>query len=44
MINSSNEFNYLIINAKAYLSFKIKCIIAFIFNGHFIRKKILKTI
>ena len=43
MINSSNEFNYLIINAKAYLSFKIKCIIAFIFNGHFIRKKNFKN-
>ena len=42
MINSSNELNYLLINARAYISFKIKCIIAFIFNGHFFRKKSIK--
>lgn len=39
MINIANEFNYLILNIRAFISFKIKCLVAYIFYGHFFRKR-----
>ena len=44
MINVPNEFNFLLLNLRAYISFKIKCLVAYIFNGHFLEKKTLLTI
>ena len=39
MINVPNEFYFLLLNLRACISFKIKCLVAYIFNGHFFRKK-----
>lgn len=37
MINVKNELLFLLINIKAYVSFKIKKILNFLLNGHFIK-------
>ncbi len=39
MINSKNDFEFLKLTIRSFLSFKIKKLFYQIFNGHFIRKK-----
>lgn len=42
MINIKNEFFFLLVNAKAFISFKSKKFINFLLNGHFIRSSKIK--
>lgn len=42
MINTKNEYIFLFLNFKAFISFKIKNYLNFIIKGHFIRKSKIK--
>ena len=37
MINISNELNFLILNIRSYISFKIKSLFSFLIYGHYFR-------
>ena len=39
MINTRNEIIFLLLNIKAFLSFKLKAILYFFIYGHFVRKR-----
>lgn len=43
MINAKSDFNFIILNIKAFIKFKIICFFSFIFRGHLIRNKKIKN-
>lgn len=43
MINAKSDLNFIILNIKALIKFKIICLFSFIFRGHIIRNKKIKN-
>ena len=43
MINTRNEIIFLLLNIKAFLSFKLKAILYFFIYGHFVRKRAINN-
>ena len=42
MINIKNEFLFLLINIRAFISFELKKFLNYLYNGHFVRATKIK--